>query len=174
MNGQSDGRAERGIGGGFVGRTTTLRESPWRARTPLWNGRNLCSAVEAALVETPRLTNQWCECAHPSSADDGFLVGPGDYGRALQGFRARGAERSGGAGGQVNGQSDGRAERGIGGGFVGRTTTLRRAGEVGVADGGGLDRRRWGEELRFNLRKVWPRGWRRGWGGWIGGGERRN
>jgi len=54
---------------------TTLRESPWRARTPLWNGRNLCSAVEAALVETPRQTSQWCECAHPSSADDSFLVG---------------------------------------------------------------------------------------------------
>ena len=54
---------------------TTLRESPWRARTPLWNGRNLCSAVEAALVETPRPTSQWCECAHPGSADESFLVG---------------------------------------------------------------------------------------------------
>lgn len=32
--------------------------------------------------------------------------------------------------------SAGRAERGIGGGLVGRTTTLRRGGEGGVADGG--------------------------------------
>ena len=53
----------------------TLRESPWRARTPLWNGRNLCSAVEAAPFEIPRPKSQWCECAHPGSADGSFLVG---------------------------------------------------------------------------------------------------